>query len=70
MMICYDCCREMACSQMGVKFRWNLGHCYSGDVFECPSCLSKSCYISGGSFHDTTSPAIQMDRAEVSGNGE
>lgn len=64
-MICCKCAREMRCKKTGQLFRWGKGHCYSGDVYACSACGSEACAILGNSFLNDTSPAIQMDKAEV-----
>jgi len=66
-MICTWCHRIMTCVKTGQKLRFGEGHCYAGDVYACKKCDNSAAIITGGSFHDMTSPAIQMEDEVANG---
>ena len=52
MKICAKCKKEMQCKKTGLPAVWRVGHCYTGDLFECPICKSEILIITGSSYYD------------------
>lgn len=64
MIFCAKCKRELTAKKNGIILRWGVGHCYAGDLFECPECEAQVVVTGRESFFSVNvdpSVLIQMD---------
>jgi hypothetical protein len=52
MKICIKCQREMRCFKTGAIAHFGHGHCYAGDIYECPECGEQTMVCNNQSYHN------------------
>ena len=64
MIFCAKCKRELTAKKNGIILRWGVGHCYAGDLFECPECKMETILTADESFFSInvdSNVLLQMD---------
>lgn len=67
MKTCIACKKEMVCVKTGAVLHYGYGHCYSADIFRCPTC-GATVAVAAATPYDLTETQLKVARERLGAN--